>query len=91
MLPLTWPAATASSASNSCKAAVISVSPFVSASNAAWLCRQTHLPVLCSTNPSVEMEKLYGDKLSGFYGYSHLTGGYAGGQAEYARVFNGKS
>ena len=45
--------------------------------------------MLCSTNPSVEMEKLYGDRIAGCFGYSHLTGGYAGGQAEYVRVING--
>jgi threonine dehydrogenase-like Zn-dependent dehydrogenase len=31
-------------------------------------------------------EKLWGHSPSGIFGYSHLTGGYAGGQAEYARV-----
>jgi threonine dehydrogenase-like Zn-dependent dehydrogenase len=31
-------------------------------------------------------EKLMGFTPSGIFGYSHMTGGYAGGQAEYARV-----
>jgi threonine dehydrogenase-like Zn-dependent dehydrogenase len=31
-------------------------------------------------------EKLWGHSPSGIFGYSHLTGGYAGGQAQYARV-----
>src|SRR5690606_23106639 len=31
-------------------------------------------------------EKLYGHVMSGLFGYSHLTGGYPGGQAEYVRV-----
>jgi threonine dehydrogenase-like Zn-dependent dehydrogenase len=31
-------------------------------------------------------EKLFGHPTAGVFGYSHLTGGYAGGQAEYARV-----
>jgi len=31
-------------------------------------------------------EKMFGHSPCGIYGYSHLTGGYAGGQAEYARV-----
>lgn len=44
-------------------------------------------PSLCDrTNPSGQMEALYGHRLSGVFGYSHLTGGYAGLQAEYARV-----
>jgi threonine dehydrogenase-like Zn-dependent dehydrogenase len=43
---------------------------------------------LCeNTNPNAWMaEKLWGHATAGFYGYSHLTGGYAGGQAEFARV-----
>jgi len=31
-------------------------------------------------------EKLYGFSCSALFGYSHLFGGYSGGQAEYARV-----
>jgi threonine dehydrogenase-like Zn-dependent dehydrogenase len=31
-------------------------------------------------------EKMYGFSAAGLYGYSHLFGGYAGGQAEYLRV-----
>jgi len=31
-------------------------------------------------------EKMFGHSACGIFGYSHLTGGYAGGQAEYARV-----
>jgi threonine dehydrogenase-like Zn-dependent dehydrogenase len=31
-------------------------------------------------------EKLFGYATAGIYGYSHLTGGFAGGQAQYARV-----
>jgi threonine dehydrogenase-like Zn-dependent dehydrogenase len=43
---------------------------------------------LCeNTNPNAWMaEKMFGHSTCGIYGYSHLTGGYAGGQAEYARV-----
>ena len=31
-------------------------------------------------------EKAWGHATAGMFGYSHLTGGFAGGQAEYARV-----
>ena len=31
-------------------------------------------------------QTLYGQPMSGLFGYSHMTGGYAGGQAEYVRV-----
>jgi threonine dehydrogenase-like Zn-dependent dehydrogenase len=43
---------------------------------------------LCeNSNPNAWMaEKLWGYSPAGIFGYSHLTGGYAGGQAEYARV-----
>src|SRR6266496_622143 len=40
-----------------------------------------------NTNPNAwMMEKLYGYAGSGLFGYSHMMGGYAGGQAQYARV-----
>lgn len=29
---------------------------------------------------------MYGSQTAGLYGYSHFTGGFAGGQAEYVRV-----
>jgi threonine dehydrogenase-like Zn-dependent dehydrogenase len=38
------------------------------------------------TNPSEVTEMMYGQRTAGIYGYSHLTGGYAGGQAEFVRV-----
>jgi threonine dehydrogenase-like Zn-dependent dehydrogenase len=43
---------------------------------------------LCdNSNPNAGMaEKMYGSSAAGIYGYSHLFGGYAGGQAEYLRV-----
>ena len=31
-------------------------------------------------------EKLWGHSPAGLFGYSHMLGGYAGGQAEYARI-----
>lgn len=49
------------------------------------LCEQW---ALCdNTNPNAAMvERLYGYSGSGLFGYSHLFGGYSGGQAEYVRV-----
>jgi threonine dehydrogenase-like Zn-dependent dehydrogenase len=43
---------------------------------------------LCeNSNPSAWMaEKLFGHPAAGIFGYSHLMGGFAGGQAQYARV-----
>lgn len=39
-----------------------------------------------STNPSLEQNVMYKDRTCGMFGYSHLTGGWEGGQAEYVRV-----
>jgi threonine dehydrogenase-like Zn-dependent dehydrogenase len=46
------------------------------------------LTSLCdNSNPNAEMaEALYGFSGAGLFGYSHLYGGYAGGQAEFVRV-----
>src|SRR3954470_23255096 len=43
---------------------------------------------LCeNSNPNAHIaEKMLGHTAAGIFGYSHLTGGFAGGQAEYARV-----
>ncbi|MDQ2644110.1 MAG: glutathione-dependent formaldehyde dehydrogenase [Myxococcota bacterium] len=53
-------------------------------------CRACHdeLYSLCeNSNPNAWMaEKLWGHSPAGLFGYSHLLGGYAGGQAEYVRV-----
>lgn len=41
---------------------------------------------LCDrTNPSTQQEALYGCRISGVLGYTHVTGGFPGGQAEYVR------
>jgi threonine dehydrogenase-like Zn-dependent dehydrogenase len=40
-----------------------------------------------NSNPNAGLaEKMFGHPTAGIYGYSHITGGYAGGQAEYVRV-----
>lgn len=53
-------------------------------------CEPCHreLYALCdNSNPNAAtVEKLYGYSAAGLYGYSHLFGGYSGGQAEYVRV-----
>jgi threonine dehydrogenase-like Zn-dependent dehydrogenase len=41
-----------------------------------------------SHNPRLQ-EKMYGTRDAGFFGYSHFTGGFPGGQAEYVRVPKG--
>ena len=63
------------------------VVPFTIACGNCFFC-QGNLWSLCdNSNPNAELlEKAYGFSGSGLYGYSHMFGGYAGGQAEYARV-----
>jgi threonine dehydrogenase-like Zn-dependent dehydrogenase len=63
------------------------VVPFPIACGGCFSCEH-HLYSVCeNSNPNAWMaEKLWGYSPSGIYGYSHLLGGYAGGQAEYARV-----
>jgi threonine dehydrogenase-like Zn-dependent dehydrogenase len=49
---------------------------------------ENHLYSVCeNSNPNAWMaEELWGYSPAGIFGYSHMLGGYAGGQAEYARV-----
>jgi threonine dehydrogenase-like Zn-dependent dehydrogenase len=63
------------------------VVPFTISCGVCTAC-QNELYSLCeNSNPNAWMaEKLWGHAGAGAFGYSHLTGGYAGGQAEYARV-----
>ncbi|KAJ3280402.1 hypothetical protein HK104_000696, partial [Borealophlyctis nickersoniae] len=50
-------------------------------------CTKRKLYSICdNTNNSKAMEKLYGDRSLGLFGYSHMTGGWDGRQAQYARV-----
>lgn len=50
-------------------------------------CRRGNFSVCENTNPNAELaEKMFGYTTAGLFGYSHLTGGYWGGQAEYVRV-----
>ena len=63
------------------------VVPFPIACGACWHCQQQMFSLCENTNPNAWLaEKLMGHSPAGIFGYSHLTGGYAGGQAEYARV-----
>src|SRR5215218_1784094 len=63
------------------------VVPFPIACGNCWSC-QHELYSLCeNSNPNAGIaEKMFGHPTAGIFGYSHITGGYAGGQAEYARV-----
>jgi threonine dehydrogenase-like Zn-dependent dehydrogenase len=63
------------------------VVPFPIACGACWSCRHQLYSLCENSNPNATMaEKLWGHSTAGIYGYSHLTGGYPGGQAQLARV-----
>jgi threonine dehydrogenase-like Zn-dependent dehydrogenase len=63
------------------------VVPFPIACGNCWSCQQEMYSLCENSNPNAWMaEKLWGHSPAGIFGYSHLVGGYAGGQAEYARV-----
>jgi len=63
------------------------VVPFPIACGACSACEAGAYALCENSNPNARAaEKLWGHSTAGIFGYSHLTGGYAGGQAEYARV-----
>jgi threonine dehydrogenase-like Zn-dependent dehydrogenase len=63
------------------------VVPFPIACGSCWHCEHELYSQCENSNPNAGMaEKMFGHPTAGIFGYSHLTGGYAGGQAEYARV-----
>jgi threonine dehydrogenase-like Zn-dependent dehydrogenase len=63
------------------------VVPFTIACGNCWSCQQGMTSLCENSNPSATAaEKLWGHAASGAFGYSHLTGGFAGGQAELVRV-----
>jgi threonine dehydrogenase-like Zn-dependent dehydrogenase len=63
------------------------VVPFSIACGECFMCRRDLFSCCENSNPNAWMaEKLWGHSPAGAFGYSHLLGGFAGGQAQYARV-----
>ncbi len=63
------------------------VVPFTISCGQCFFCKQQLWSLCDNSNPNAWVaEKMYGYSGSGLFGYSHMYGGYAGGQAEYARV-----
>jgi threonine dehydrogenase-like Zn-dependent dehydrogenase len=63
------------------------VVPFTICCGNCFFCKRQLWSCCDNSNPnSWVAEKLFGFSPAGLFGYSHMTGGYAGGQAEYARV-----
>jgi threonine dehydrogenase-like Zn-dependent dehydrogenase len=63
------------------------VVPFPIACGACAMCLAELYSLCENTNPNAGLaKKLWGHSPAGLFGYSHLLGGYSGGQAEYVRV-----
>ena len=63
------------------------VVPFTIACGSCLFCKKDLWSLCDNTNPNAHIaEEMYGYSGSALFGYSHIYGGYAGGQAQYARV-----
>jgi threonine dehydrogenase-like Zn-dependent dehydrogenase len=63
------------------------VVPFPIACGACGACKADLWSLCENSNPNAAIaEKMWGHSPAGLFGYSHMLGGYAGGQAEYVRV-----
>jgi len=65
------------------------VVPFPIACGSCFHCGKHQYSACENANPADKQDmgrEAYGEPMSGIFGYSHLTGGYSGGQAEYVRV-----
>lgn len=63
------------------------VVPFTIACGSCLFCKKTLWSLCDNTNPNAQVaETMYGYTGSALFGFSHIYGGYAGGQAQYARV-----
>ena len=63
------------------------VVPFPISCGNCFFCEKELFSLCENSNPNAGMaEKMWGHSPAGLFGYSHLLGGYAGGQAEYVRV-----
>lgn len=63
------------------------VNPFPISCGSCFFCEQTQFSLCENSNPNAWLaERMWGHSPAGLFGYSHLLGGYAGGQAQYARI-----
>ena len=63
------------------------VVPFTISCGSCFFCSKQLWSLCDNSNPDTQLaEELWGYSPAGLFGYSHILGGYAGGQAEYARV-----
>jgi threonine dehydrogenase-like Zn-dependent dehydrogenase len=63
------------------------VVPFTICCGRCFYCQKGLWSLCDNSNPNAPMaERMYGQSGAGLFGYSHMFGGFAGGQAQYARV-----
>ena len=63
------------------------VIPFTISCGGCFFCKKQQFSLCDNSNPNAYMpEKVMGYSAAGLFGFSHMLGGFAGGQAEYARV-----
>jgi threonine dehydrogenase-like Zn-dependent dehydrogenase len=63
------------------------VVPFTIACGSCFFCKRDLWSLCDNTNPNAQIaETMYGYSGSALFGYSHIYGGFAGGQAQYVRV-----
>jgi threonine dehydrogenase-like Zn-dependent dehydrogenase len=63
------------------------VVPFTISCGECFFCKKEMFSLCDNSNPNAEMARLaMGHSPAGLFGFSHMLGGYAGGQAEYLRV-----
>jgi threonine dehydrogenase-like Zn-dependent dehydrogenase len=63
------------------------VIPFTISCGSCWFCQHKLFSCCDTSNPNAEMaRKVMGQSPAGLFGYSHMLGGFAGGQAQYLRV-----
>ncbi|MGC4002258.1 MAG: zinc-dependent alcohol dehydrogenase [Pirellulales bacterium] len=63
------------------------VVPFTMACGTCFFCKKSLTSCCDNSNPNHKMaEEVLGHSPSGLFGYSHMLGGFSGGQAEYVRV-----
>jgi threonine dehydrogenase-like Zn-dependent dehydrogenase len=63
------------------------VVPFPISCGSCFFCKKEMFSLCENSNPNAPLaEKMFGHSPCGIFGYSHMMGGFAGGQAEYARV-----
>src|SRR3954452_8196486 len=63
------------------------VVPFTISCGACFFCKKTLFSLCDRSNPNPELaRKMMGQATAGLLGYSHMMGGFPGGQAEYLRV-----